>query len=148
MSSPSRPRIPARFVLGIHDAFRGEDPHAPSSPHQPPVDVVDDGTGWRLVFEVPGCSSENVSIEVKGRVVVVRGERRPTEGERGRFLRVERAAGPFERALELPEDPDAEKARASYADGLLILEIPRRVAPKSRTIPIKSDPGRGRGTKV
>jgi len=53
---------------------------------------------------------------------------------------VERAAGPFERVVELPEEPDPEGGTASYADGLLTLEIPRRPATKRRTIPIR--PGR------
>jgi HSP20 family molecular chaperone IbpA len=50
---------------------------------------------------------------------------------------VERAAGHFERLVELPEEPDPDGAAASYADGLLTLEIPRRPATRRRTIPIR-----------
>ena len=74
-------------------------------------------------------------------VVVVRGERRPTERAHGTFLCVERSAGPFERAIELPDEPDPEGGSATYADGLLTLEIPRRPATRRRTIPIR--PARG-----
>lgn len=112
------------------------DPSAPP-PHLPPVDVVEDTHGWRLVFEIPGTDPATVRIDVAGRIVVVRGERSPTERAHGTFLCVERAAGHFERLVELPEEPDPDGAAASYADGLLTLEIPRRPATRRRTIPIR-----------
>lgn len=134
MSAPRRSRPPVTFVIGLNDAASGsEGPNLP-------VDVVDDGSQWRLVFEVAGAVADRLTVEVKGRVVTLRGERRPTEREGGTFLRVERASGPFERSLELPEEPDPEGARASYAEGLLTLEIPRRVASRGRSIPIQCPP--------
>ena len=65
----------------------------------------------------------------------------PDRAGHGTFLCVERAAGPFERLVELPEEPDPDGGSASYADGLLTLEIPRRPATRRRTIPIH--PARG-----
>ncbi len=102
----------------------------------PPVDVVDHGRFWRLTFEIPGADPEDIAVDVRGRVLTLRGTRRPTDRENGIFLRVERAAGAFERALELPEDPDPEGSRASYADGLLTLDVPKRSGGTGRTIPI------------
>jgi HSP20 family protein len=93
--------------------------------------------GWRLVFEIPGTDPDTVRVDVAGRVVAVRGERRPTERTHGTFLCVERAAGPFERLVELPDELDPDGASASYADGLLTLEIPRRPTTRHRTIPIR-----------
>ncbi len=113
------------------------DPGTPP-PHLPPVDVVEDAGGWRLVFEIPGTDPGTVRVDVAGRIVAVRGERRPTDRAHGTFLCVERAAGPFERLVELPEEPDPDGAAATYADGLLTLEIPRRPASKRRMIPIRS----------
>ena len=102
----------------------------------PPVDVVDHGQLWRLTFEIPGANPEEISVDVRGRVLTLRGTRKPTDRESGVFLRVERAAGAFERALELPEDPDPEGSRATYADGLLTLDIPKRSGGTGRSIPI------------
>jgi HSP20 family protein len=106
--------------------------------HAPPVDVVAEAGGWRLVFEVPGAIPSTLSVEIRHRTLVLRGEQRPTDGEQGRFLRIERAAGPFERILELPEDPDPDAAKATYADGLLTLLVPRlETPPRNRTIPVR-----------
>lgn len=102
----------------------------------PPVDVVDHGGLWRLTFEIPGANPEEISVDIRGRVLTLRGTRKPTDREDGVFLRVERAAGAFERALELPEDPDPEGSRASYADGLLTLDVPKHSGGKARKIPI------------
>lgn len=126
-------RPPGRWVYGASDS-------ATPPPHLPPVDVVQDAHGWRLVFEIPGTDPDTVRVDVAGRIVVVRGERRQTERQHGTFLCVERAAGAFERLVELPDEPDPDGGSASYADGLLTLEIPRRPTTRHRTIPIR--PGR------
>jgi HSP20 family protein len=136
MTKPRSPRFPVAFLLNGPAAMGGPESH----PLAPPVDVVENAAGWRLVFEIPGAVPEKTSIEVKERVVIVRGERRTTEGEGGVFLRLERATGPFERALELPEDADAERSHAFYQDGLLVLDVPKRTSVRGRNITIRRDP--------
>lgn len=126
-----RREIPVGFVVRTGGL---EPPERPAL--VPPVDVVDLGRLWRLTFEIPGADPEEISVDVRGRVLTLRGVRRPTDREDGVFLRVERAAGAFERVLELPEDPDPEGSRAAYADGLLTLDVPKRSGGKGRTIPI------------
>ena len=137
MNPPRRSRPPVTFVLGLKESRPRTD--IPSM-HVPAVDVVDDGFRWRLIFEIPGAVAEKLAVEVNGRIVTLRGERKSTDGEGGTFLRVERASGPFERSLELPDDPDPERARASYSDGLLTMEIPRKSASSQRSIPIRRPP--------
>ena len=134
MSSPRRPLGPIAFSLsgGAFDEEGG--PHVLVAP---PVDVVEDERGWRLVFECAGADASRLSLQVEGRTVTLRGDRPSTEGLPGQYLRLERIAGPFERSLDLPDDPDPEGTRASYVDGLLTVEIPRRESARSRAIPIK-----------
>jgi HSP20 family protein len=102
----------------------------------PPVDVVEDAHGWRLVFEIPGADPDQIAVDVQGRILTLRGVRIATDRADGLFLRVERPAGAFERALELPDDPDPERTRATYSDGLLVLEVPRKAGGGGRSIPI------------
>jgi HSP20 family protein len=119
------------FVFGTDISLPADRP-APEAP----VDVVEDAQGWRLVFEIPGADPDQISVDVQGRVLTLRGVRRATDRAGGVFLRVERAAGAFERVLELPQDPDPERTRATYADGLLVLEVPKRSGQGGRSIPI------------
>ena len=127
------PRRPVTFVVGVRPTS-GIDPAAPMS--GPAVDVIEHERGWTIVVEVAGADAARLDVAVKGRVVTVRGERLPTDVECGRFLRVERAVGPFERAIELPEEPDADHAEASYGDGLLRIELARATPPRKREIRI------------
>ena len=114
----------------------GDETSLPTDRRQPPVDVVEDGNGWRLVFEIPGAEPDQIEVNIQGRVLSLRRVRRATDRAEGLFLRVERAAGTFERVLELPEDPDPERTRATYTDGLLVLEVPKREASRGRSIPV------------
>ncbi len=136
MTKPRPPRLPVTFLVTEETSLERPDAH----PLAPAVDVVEGEHGWRLVFEIPGAVAEKTTIEVKDRLVIVRGVRRMTEREGGAFLRIERVAGPFERALELPESADADRARAVYRDGLLVVDIPRRTAAQGRQIPIRRGP--------
>jgi HSP20 family protein len=129
-----RPHLPVAFVISRHHHLPEENS---SHLHGPPVDVVDEGTGWRLVFEIPGAQIAHVSLQVEGRLVTLRGECPPTERGAGQFLCIERVAGPFERTVELPEPPDPEKTQASYADGLLTVEIPKLHRTPGRSIPVR-----------
>jgi HSP20 family protein len=136
MTRSQRPGVPLSLLVDLGLPVPAPDATAL---YRPPVDVVEYALGWRLVFEIPGAVQATLVVEAKERQVVVRGERRLTDAMGGRFLRVERAAGCFERALELTEDLDPDKAQASYNDGLLTLDIPKKAAPKGRSIPIKGN---------
>lgn len=134
-------RRPVRFAVAI-PSLTPDEPAPPSL--VPPVDVVDDGDAWRFVFELPGADTASLAVEVRDRVVAIRGVRCPTERSSGTFLRLERASGAFHRALELPEDPDPDGADATFSDGLLVLRVKKRAATR-RTIPIRKGSG-GRTT--
>ena len=120
---------PAAFLFG-------EETSLPTDRRLPPVDVVEDANGWRLVFEIPGADPDQIAVNIQGRVLTLKGVRRATDRADGLFLRVERAAGAFERSLELPEDPDPERTRATYTDGLLVLEVPKKAVSRRRSIPV------------
>jgi HSP20 family protein len=127
-------RRPVAFVVTRGTHLPGEEgEHFPG----PPVDVIDDGKSWRLVFEIAGADPSRISLQIEGRLVTLRGERPPTDPRTGQFLRIERVAGPFERRIELPEVPDPERTHASYVDGLLVVDIPRHHLAAGRNIPVR-----------
>jgi HSP20 family protein len=143
MTATRRPQLPITFVVGL----RGAGPRSDEAPLAlPPVDVVEHAGGWCVVLEAPGADPSRLEVEVKGRTLTLRGERMPTDCELGRFLRVERGVGPFERTIELPDEPDPERAEATYADGLLRIELTRRPAPSGREIRIGRGSSGGRGS--
>jgi len=67
----------------------------------------------------------------------VRGEKRiEREHSEGRYHVSERAFGQFRRAVPLPEEVNAEKARASYSNGVLRVELPKAESGRRKRITV------------
>jgi HSP20 family protein len=74
--------------------------------------------------ELAGVDLDTVSLEVSGRELVITGERPVAETEGRVYQQVEIEAGPFRRVISLGTDVVAERAKASYEDGILRIELP------------------------
>ena len=95
----------------------------------PPVDVVEDAHGWRLVFEIPGADPDQIAVDVQGRTLTLRGFRRATDRADGLFLRVERAAGARTGCDRVCAASGAATASAPHkATMILISRVPVRAA--------------------
>src|SRR3954463_10891321 len=93
------------------------------SPH---VDVYYCGQPPRAIVkvELAGIDIDDVGLEIRGRQLVIEGERRAQESEGRLYQQIEIPHGPFRRVVELGADVIADAARASYEDGVLRLEVP------------------------
>jgi HSP20 family protein len=108
----------------------------------PNVDVYYCGDPQRAVVKVDlaGVNLDEVGIEVSGRQLAIVGERPVQETEGRVYQQVEIPSGPFRRVVELQVDVDAERATASYDDGVLRIELPLRdPAETTRRVPIGRD---------
>jgi HSP20 family protein len=103
----------------------------------PRVDVYYAGDPARAVVkaELAGVDIDTVALELAGRELVITGERPVAETEGRVYQQVEIEAGPFRRVVELGADVVAERARASYEDGILRVELPL-AGQVSRQVPI------------
>ena len=95
----------------------------------PAADVYDKGEAYVLELELPGLSRPDLNIQLKGRELVVRGERHPLGGRSATFHRLERRYGPFSRIFRFDVDIDGDAVKAEITDGLLRLEVPKVKAP-------------------
>jgi HSP20 family protein len=106
----------------------------------PSVDVYysDDPPRAVVKAELAGVLIDDVALEVRGRQLLIAGQRRAEEATGRLFQQIEIEHGPFRRAVELGADVVAEQAKASYDDGILVVEVPlvRRDEP-SRRVPIR-----------
>ena len=92
----------------------------------PAVDVLyADGPPRAVVrADLAGVLIEDVELEIRGRQLLITGERRVQQGEGCLYQQIEIEHGPFRRAVELGADVVAEEARANYEDGILVVEVP------------------------
>jgi HSP20 family protein len=112
----------------------------------PPLDVyycnvedAADGPPKAVVkVDVSGVELAKISLEVSGRRLMIAGERPVQETEGRVYEQLEIASGPFRRLVELSADVDAERAKATYEDGILRIELPLVTeTARSRTVPIE-----------
>jgi HSP20 family protein len=95
-----------------------------------------------VVAELAGVRLDSVNLEIAGRELVISGERAVQETEGQVYQQLEIESGPFRRAVRLNADVEAERARATYEDGILRVELPLRVTPEvTRQVPITGPEG-------
>jgi HSP20 family protein len=82
-----------------------------------------------------------VKLEIKEGLLSLSTERKVEEGEKdasGTWIRRERRESYFSRSFELPEDADGEKIEASFKNGLLTIELPKKPETSPRIVPVKA----------
>lgn len=117
-----------------------------SSGFSPNVDVYYCGDPKRAVAkcDLAGVELSTVGIEVCGRRLTIVGERAVQETEGRVYQQVEIPTGPFRQVVELQVDVDADRASATYEDGVLRVDLPLRSGTEvARRVPVgRADQGR------
>ncbi len=110
-----------------------------STGFSPNVDVYYCGDPQRAIVKVDlaGVELSEVGIEVSGRHLAVAGERHLQETEGRVYQQIEIPSGSFRRVVELQVEVDAERASATYEEGILRIELPLRdPSATTRRVPI------------
>ncbi len=99
-----------------------------STGFSPNVDVYYCGDPQRAIVKVDlaGIELSEVGIEVSGRHLAIAGERHMQETEGRVYQQIEIPSGSFRRVVELQVEVDAERASATYEEGILRIELPLR----------------------
>lgn len=91
----------------------------------PNTDVYVAPTGLVVKVELAGMKSDSLEIVIEGRRLIISGTRPDCCREQGcSFLRMAITYGPFEAMLELPEGYDLTRAKATYVNGFLRIDVP------------------------
>jgi HSP20 family protein len=87
--------------------------------------------------EVPGMEKEDCRITIEGNMLSLSGEKRfVRETGDSNYYVMERAYGAFQRTIPLPRNVDADKAEASYRNGVLTVRLPKVDSKSGRNIPV------------
>lgn len=113
------------FVPHVDVAYMGD----------PPTSVV-------IQAELAGVDPGRVALEIRGRRLVIAGERRGSDATGCFYQQVEIEHGPFRREIELGTEVDADRARATYDNGILRVEVPVATPEERvRSIPVRKAVG-------
>ena len=105
------------------------------------TDVLDEGDHYELEADLPGFNKEDIKLELQGDNLVISAQRHSNAEEKnkdGKVVRMERSYGSYQRSFNVSQI-DAENIRASYDNGVLKLNLPKRNAriPESRVLQIE-----------
>lgn len=103
----------------------------------PAVDIFDVEDAIVLKAELPGLETEDIDIEIDDNVLTLKGERRFQETvDEGRFYRLERSYGHFQRSVTLPQGVKSDEISADFDNGVLTVRVPKADEVKPRKIAI------------
>ncbi|MEB2346532.1 MAG: Hsp20/alpha crystallin family protein [Deltaproteobacteria bacterium] len=127
------------FDRAVEGLWRGLGAAAPPVPagFAPRIDVVEREGEYLVTAELPGLEEKDFQLEVHGNALTLTGEKRvEREEERKGWRWSERASGSFRRSIQLPDDVAADKASASFRNGVLAITLPKAEHARVRHIPV------------
>lgn len=103
------------------------------------VDMYETDDAITVKAVLPGVKPQDLEISVTGDVLSIRGDFRQEEHvEEKNYLRRECHYGCFSRSIPLPTTVVADRAEASFEDGVLTLTLPKAEEVKPKTIKVKA----------
>jgi HSP20 family protein len=103
----------------------------------PLVNVSEDEGHIYVEALAPGVDPKSLDLSVIHGTLTIKGEKPGlAQVSAEAYHRSERAAGRFNRTIDLPTEVDAANVRADYRNGLLLVTLPKSEKAKPRQIPI------------
>jgi HSP20 family protein len=97
---------------------------------KPKIDLSAAEGEYQLTVEIPGVSEKDVSVDISGNVMTIKGEKKQEKEEKDtNYYRIERSYGSFQRVLTLPDDVNQDAVKASFKNGILAVTMPRKALP-------------------
>lgn len=118
--------------------FTGENEPLLTTRWAPVTDIVETKDAILVKAELPGMLEKDIAIEFENGVLTVQGERNVEvdENEKG-YRRIERSYGKFFRSFTLPPNVEPDKIHATYHEGLLTIDIPKKEEAKPKKIALE-----------
>jgi HSP20 family protein len=111
---------------------------APLSAANLAVDMYETADHVVVKAALPGVKPEEVEVTITGSTLMIAGEsKEESEIKEKDYLRKERRYGSFSRSVTLPSGLKADKAEASFENGMLTLQIPKSEESKPKSIKVK-----------
>jgi HSP20 family protein len=135
-SEPPFKNVARQMNKFLDQLQKGYSNFCPSETWTPTVNLYENDTAYLVCVDLAGVDKDKIDVLVEEQQLVLRGTRAvPTPEESGnpelhnRRVRVhvmEIDHGSFSRHVELPEDVVKESIAASYRNGMLWIELPKK----------------------
>lgn len=99
----------------------------------PAVNVKESDKGFEIEVAAPGLSKKDFNIRVENRILTVSAEMKEEKEEKEKdFTRKEFSYSSFSRSFALPENVNEEDVKAQYTDGVLRMNLSKKVLSKGK----------------
>jgi HSP20 family protein len=107
-----------------------------------PLDLIENDNEFVVKASLPGIKSEDIEVTYHNQTLTIKGEMKQEEsaGEDKYHLH-ERRYGMFSRSITLPADVNGDAIKADFENGVLSLNLPKKVEVKAKRISIQSSGG-------
>jgi len=95
----------------------------------PAVNIQESDDNFMVEVAAPGKTRNDFNIELDNDILTISSEEKKeneTTEKNGRYTRKEFSYSNFKRAFSLPETVDNEKIAASYENGVLVINLPKK----------------------
>ena len=107
------------------------------SSFSPKVNITEADDQVKLNFELPGIDKDKIKVTVKNGQLTVSGERHVENiAKTEDFVRSEIFSGQFSRSFSLPKTVKADKIKADYNNGMLLITLPKTEEAKPKEIDV------------
>jgi len=100
------------------------------------VNVEDLNDKYAITAEVPGFDKGNLKVNISdNNVLTITGEQKKEhveESKEKRYIRTERSFGRVQRSLQLPRNVGKDGITASYENGILHVNVPKKEEPQAQ----------------
>jgi HSP20 family protein len=104
----------------------------------PSVDIIYHDSEVIIRAAVPGMKKEDLDLSLTENTISLAGKvSREEKEEKADYVRSEIYRGDFSRTLSLPAEVVAERAKASFKDGVLEVVVPKKQPVQRKAIPIE-----------
>ena len=113
--------------------------HGDPLPTQIKVDVKENPSEFIVQAEIPGAGKENIHVDIDGNVVSIRAQISQVDSENkdDKLLRSERYYGEVSRSFQLSADIDEEASKARYENGVLTLNLAKKLRKSGQRMSIE-----------
>jgi HSP20 family protein len=130
-----------RMTDQVFGEFFGRTPSRMASAEglwSPKVDIHETKDAIRLTAELPGVKQEDIHVSIEGDSLTLQGERKNQEEvKEDQYYRIERSYGKFLRSILLPSLVDASQVKATYRDGVVEIQLPKKAEAKPKEIKVE-----------
>lgn len=103
------------------------------------IDMYETNNDVVVKAALPGLRADEVQINVSNDVLTIKGEMKHEEEKKDKSWHIrEHRWGAFERSIRLPTGVIADKAKADFDNGILMITLPKSEEVKPKTITVKT----------